>query len=919
MDEELPKAYSADLTEEKWYDFWGRKGFYHADSLSKKDPYCIVMPPPNVTGVLHMGHALVNTLQDVMIRWRRMEGDEVLWVPGFDHAGISTQTVVEKDLMAKHGKRRSDYEREDFLKYVWQWKEQSEGRIKNQLKKLGCSCDWMRQRFTMDKEASFAVRTLFKKMYDEGLIYQGDYLVNWDPVTETALADDEVEYEEKEGKLWHFQYPLEEGEGHVTIATTRPETMLGDVAVAVHPDDPRYQKWIGKTVKLPIVGRSLPIIAEPFVDPEFGTGALKITPAHDPNDWEMGQRRELPLINILNPNGTLNENGLEFEGMTMEEARRHVVKRMEELGHLEKTIPHVHRVGVSYRSKAVIEPYVSKQWFIRMAPFKEKLISAVKEGRVKLIPKQWEKTYFHWIENLRDWCISRQLWWGHRIPIWTHESGKVLCFAGEGRPPEIVKDPSGWSQDPDVLDTWFSSALWPFSTLGWPHETNELKKFYPNACLITGHDILFFWVARMIMMGEYVTAETPFKETSLQGLIFGKSHWVENQGGGITYVKEGEGTHSKWEKMSKSKGNVIDPIEIIEAYGADAMRMALASSATHSPQIDLDKRRFEEFKNFSNKVWNGARFVLMNLTLTSEEFQEGLGKLSLDDRWILSRLNQAAEEMETHLKGYHFDRAAMLSYRFFWDEFCAYYVEMAKPALFGKGGDPKNKQKVLLIVLLSAIRLMHPITPFITEEIFQKLKEKFPHLKSSDADPYTQEATLALHSPACTVAPYPKVLRKEDISPEVEEEFAFVNEIVYAIRNIRAEMELPPKRATTVIIEGDTKPLAPHHEIIASLVPIESFQLNPNKKPEGFTSSAHVKGLKISIPLPQELIEKERRRLEKEIQKIEKQIESLNKQLANPNFVERAPETLVAKTKASLLEAETKLESIKKKWEGTIP
>ncbi len=653
MDEELPKAYNPNVVEEKWYYFWEWKGLFHADPLSDKEPYCIVMPPPNVTGVLHMGHALVSTLQDVLIRWKRMAGYEVLWVPGLDHAGISTQTVVEKDLIAKHGKRRADYGREEFLEYVWKWKEKSEKRIIDQLKKVGCSCDWMRKRFTMDKDANFAVRTLFKKMFDEGLIYRGDYLVNWDPVTETALADDEVEYEERNTKLWHFNYPFEKGEGHLTIATTRPETMLGDVAVAVSPKDPRYKALVGKNVILPIVGRKLPIVADTYVDPKFGTGVVKITPAHDPNDWELGKRHNLPLINILNADGTLNENGLEYEGLSMEEARLRIVRRMGELGHLEKIQPYTHRIGVSYRSKAIIEPYLSKQWFIKMEPFKQKLIDAVKKNKVKIIPKNWENTYFYWIENLRDWCISRQLWWGHRIPIWYHESGKVICFEGEGKPPEVIKDPKGWTQDPDVLDTWFSSSLWPFSSLGWPHKTNELKKFYPNSVLVTGHDILFFWVARMIMMGEYVTGDVPFPETSLQGLIFGKSYWKENKGGGITYViheEDGPDVQSKWEKMSKSKGNVIDPIEIINTYGADAMRMALSASATHSPQIDLDHRQFEEFKNFTNKVWNGSRFVLMNLTLSSAELMKGLGELTLDDKWILSVLNRTINVLDHQLK-----------------------------------------------------------------------------------------------------------------------------------------------------------------------------------------------------------------------------------------------------------------------------
>ncbi|CCB89348.1 valine--tRNA ligase [Simkania negevensis] len=930
MNEDLPKHYNPDIVEEKWYYFWERKGLFHADPLSDKEPYCIVLPPPNVTGILHMGHALVDSLQDVMIRYKRMCGFETLWVPGTDHAGISTQTVVERYLIATEGKRRKDYSREEFLKHVWKWKEENESRIVDQLKKLGCSCDWMRHRFTMDKELNEAVRTLFKKMYDEGLIYQGDYLVNWDPVTQTALADDEVEYEERETHLWHLKYPLEDGSGHLIVATTRPETMLGDVAVAVSPEDARYKKWIGKHLILPLVGRKIPVLADPFVDPEFGTGVVKITPAHDPNDYEMGLRHGLEMINILNPDGTLNENGLEFEGLSTEEARSLVVARLKEINALEKIDPYTHRVGVSYRSKAVIEPYLSKQWFVKMTAFKEDLIDAVRSGKVKIIPKNWEQTYFHWIENLRDWCISRQLWWGHRIPVWFHkeDTSRMICHAGDDLPPEVKAAPNEWEQDEDVLDTWFSSALWPFSTLGWPHQTNELKKFYPNSTLITGHDILFFWVARMIMMGKYVMGEVPFAETNLQGLIFGKSYWRKAKDGGIAYVSPDEkkafdlgevppkDVSSKWEKMSKSKGNVIDPIEIINTYGADAMRMALGASATQSMQIDLDRRRFEEFKNFTNKMWNGSRFVLMNLSdLTPETFAEGLdfSKLYLEDQWIFSRLNTVIEEMHSHLEGYYFDRAAMRCYSFFWDEFCAYYVEMSKPTLFGKRGEKTTKQKILVIVLLASLRLMHPFAPFITEEIFHLLKEHFAHIQPSSSDPYTQEAIDALLSPACIVSAYPKVLRKEDIRKEIEEKFQFLNEIVYAIRNIRAEMGLPPSTTTDLVVEGCGKEfdlLQENMGIITSLVRIESIK---TQAPEGFHSSAQVGSLKLIIPLPQELIEKELKRLEKEKEKCIAQIDLTKKQLSNPNFVERAPKELVEKTEQQLKDLEKLLQDIEKK------
>ena len=905
----LPKAYQHQSFEKKWSQFWEERHLFQANPLSNKPPYCIVMPPPNVTGVLHMGHALVSTLQDILIRWKRMEGNEVLWVPGLDHAGISTQTVVEKQLIAKYGKRRTDYDRETFVSHIWDWKKEAEARIIEQLKRMGCSCDWSRKRFTMDREANQAVRTLFKKMFDEGLIYRGDYLVNWDPVTQTALADDEVEYEERDSFLWFFRYPLENGEGSVTLATTRPETILADVAIAVSQKDPRYQRLIGKEAILPIVGRALPIIADPCVDPSFGTGVVKITPAHDPNDWEVGKRHNLPLINILNPNGTLNENAGEFEGLSIEESRLRIVKQMEELGYLEKVEPHTHRVGLSYRSKAVIEPYLSKQWFLKMEPFKQTLIDAVKKGKVQLIPKQWESVYFHWIENVRDWCLSRQLWWGHQIPIWYHASGQILCDAGEGPPPEVKKNPSEWVQDPDVLDTWFSSALWPFSALSWPQKGEALRTFYPNAVLVTGHDILFFWVARMILMGEYAMGEVPFSTTSLQGLIFGKSYWKKTDEG-ITYVsheQENEkGVQSKWEKMSKSKGNVIDPNEIIDAYGADAMRLALAASATQSPQIDLDRRRFLEFKNFINKIWNGARFVLMHLTLSTDDFMEGVTSLAFEDRWILSVLNRTIQEIQNHLEGYHFDRFALQSYAFFWNDFCANYLELAKPTLFGKGGDSKNKERVLTIVLLGAIRLMHPVAPFITEEIFHLIRNQFPNLKRSDCDPQTKEAIEALLSPACAVAPYPLSIETA-ISPEIEHTFASLNAIVHAIRTIRADMQLPPSTATDVIIEGNTAWVKPHAGFLTALVRIQTLTFNPKNSPSGLRASAAVKDLTITLLLPEAFQEKEKKRLAKEQAKLKGRIASLKEKLSDPNFINRAPQALVESFKEQLEEAQRQL------------
>lgn len=924
---ELPKAYDAKSVDSKWYKFWLDHDLFKADANSNKPPYCIVIPPPNVTGVLHMGHALVNTLQDILIRWKRMLGFEALWVPGTDHAGIATQTVVERHLIKTQGKKRKDFSREDFLQHIWNWKEENEYQILNQLKKLGCSCDWSRQRFTMDEGNNSAVRSMFKKLFDEGLIYRGDYLVNWDPVTQTAIADDEVEYEERQSFLWYFKYPLADQSGFIRIATTRPETMLGDTAVAVSPKDPRYTLLIGKKILLPLMNREIPIIADRSVDSEFGTGAVKVTPSHDPNDYQLGLTHDLPFINIMTPDGKINENGGPFAGLCFEEGRLAVVNAMKELGLVEKIEPHTNRVGVSYRSKATIEPYMSKQWFVRMETFAPKLKAAVREGQVSLIPKNWESTYFHWIDHLRDWCISRQLWWGHRIPIWynRNDPSKILCFAGEGVPPEVADAPEEWFQDEDVLDTWFSSALWPFATLGWPKQTAELSRFYPNSVLVTGHDILFFWVARMILMGEYAMGQVPFPEVFLHGLIYGKSYWRELKGGGTAYVADEERTQyelgkpqpkdvkSKWEKMSKSKGNIIDPLEIIQSYGTDAMRMALCASATQAREIDLDLRRFEEFKNFANKMWNGARFVFMNLEgsspLTSQELSQGIDEstLQLEDRWILSLLNKAVKSVNAKLSSYTFDQAALEAYDFFWKGFCSYYVEIAKPTLMGKIGSPqehKNKQKLLVIILCQTIRLIHPMAPFITEELFQLLKERFAEAKGDQSiDPYTREALEALQAQACMKAPYPLPVRETDINVAINDTFEMVEKIVYAIRNIRGEMKLPPSMATDIHIVGaleHTQAISCHLSIIEALVKTGQTYVHSQEPSMGFASTGMVENLKIMIPLPQEMIKQEKMRLEKEKDRLLLAIEKTAAQMENKDFVQNAPPQLVEKHKSAL-------------------
>jgi valyl-tRNA synthetase len=931
---DLDKSYDPSSVDSKWYKFWEENGFFSGNANSDKPPYCIMIPPPNITGVLHMGHALTNTIQDVLTRWKRMSGFEAIWVPGVDHAGIATQTVVEKKLIAETGKRRKDFPREEFLKHIWNWKEQHEDIITSQLKKLGCSCDWPRSRFTMDKECNFAVRTIFKKMFDEGLIYRGDYLVNWDPVTQTALADDEVEHEERQSSLWYFKYPYKDGSGHATIATTRPETMLGDTAVAVSPRDERYKDMIGKTIILPIVGREIPIIADHYVDPEFGSGMVKITPAHDPNDYTIGINHDLEFVNIMTPDGKINENGGEFQGMTMLEARKAVVQKFKEQNLLADIKPHTLRVGLSYRSKAIIEPYMSKQWFVKMDGFAEKLKKAVNEKSVALIPKNWENTYFHWIDNLRDWCISRQLWWGHRIPIWYNKEDpeKIICYDGEGQPPEVEQNPDQWYQDEDVLDTWFSSGLWPFSTLGWPNKTPDLEKFYPNAVLVTGHDILFFWVARMMFMGEYALGEFPFPEVVLHGLIYGKSYWRDNTDGGITYVSGDErrtydleekkipsDVHSKWEKMSKSKGNIINPLEVIKEYGTDAIRIALCVSGPQSREIDLDRRRFEEFKNFINKIWNGARFVFMNLKgITSEQLSEGIDEklLKLEDRWILSMLNTTIKEVNKALSEYALDQAALKAYNFFWKEFCAYYIEISKPVLFGDSPEKLNKQKILVTVMTNVIRLLHPIAPFITEELFQLLKKCFPNLSPSESDPYTADTIEALLSPACIVAKYPSVIREDDINEQINESFKLIENIVYTIRNIRGEMKLPPSTKTDVLIMGpadEMKMVQDNAKIITALVKIKELQFVKNIPEDGFGATGIASKLKMFIPLPAELQEQEITRLKKEKEKLEVQTTKIQQQLANKNFVERAPAHLVDKQKQALENIQNQLKTIEQK------
>ncbi len=917
--QELSKAFEATRVESKCTALWEQAKCFHANPHSSKPSYCIVIPPPNVTGRLHMGHALVNTLQDILIRYKRMDGYEALWVPGTDHAGISTQTVVERHLIATEHKRRIDYSREEFLKRVWHFKEENEGTILSQLKRLGASCDWQRLRFTMDEKNNQAVRTAFKRLFDKGLIYRGDYLVNWDPVTGTALADDEVEYEEQEGFLWHIEYPAAEGTGSLIVATTRPETLFGDVAVAVHPDDARYKDLLGKHVRLPLTERMIPVIADHRIDKEFGTGAVKVTPAHDPNDWQIGLTHNLEAINVMTFDGHMNERAGNFAGMRIADARKAVVEALKTQGNLKAAQPHSKRVGLSYRSKAVIEPMLSKQWFLKMSEFAPDLRRAVEEGGVELIPEQWRQTYFHWIDNLRDWCISRQLWWGHRIPIWYRKDNPeiMLCSEDERGPQEVQEAPEDWVRDEDVLDTWFSSALWPFAALGWPEKTPELQAFYPNSVLVTGHDILFFWVARMMLMSHLLNEKWPFPQVFLHGLIYAKSYWRQQVGGGIAYCI-GEERRSyetgatlpkevqfKWEKMSKSKGNVIDPIEMIDTYGTDAVRMTLCALATQNRQIDLDERRFEEYKNFANKIWNASRFVLMNIQdIEGSGFSHALG---FEDLWILQRLATVTKEVRSAIDTYHFDRYATSLYRFFWDEFCSYYLELAKPALMGKLGQQAktNKQWMIVVLLMQALRLLHPVAPFITEELFATLKARFSDLQPSGC-PYFSDFSAAIGSECCAKAPFPKELALPSETQNGCDLFRQLQEVVHAMRHLRSELKIATQEPLQAYLIGEKNLLESLEPRVMALVRCKSLHL-VQQEPENCKAGKLLAGaIKVWVMVPEvPTAQKEKMR-----QKFVEAIARLKVQLGNKEFIERAPPHVVEQLQKQLEQQERTLAEI---------
>lgn len=874
MTKELAKTYEPHDVEKRWYAEWETKGYFHAAATSDKKAYSIVIPPPNVTGALHMGHALNNTLQDVLCRWKRMQGYNVLWMPGTDHAGIATQNVVERQLAAE-GKDRHDLGREEFIERVWKWKAESGGQIIGQLKRLGASCDWDRERFTMDEGLSKAVRTVFVNLYKEGLIYRANRLINWCPRCHTALSDIEVEHEDKKGHLWHIRYPVVGQPGkYVVVATTRPETMLGDTAVAVNPSDERYLDLIGEKVILPLINREIPVIPDSYVDREFGTGVVKITPAHDFNDFEVGARHDLDQINVLDESGIINSAGHQYEGMDRFAARTKIVADLEAAGLLEKIEDHPMSVGGCYRCKTVVEPYLSMQWYVNATKMAKPALAAVKEGKTRILPKQWENTYYEWMENIRDWCISRQIWWGHRIPAWFCDHCGHINVA--------MTDPTHCSncgsdeirQETDVLDTWFSSALWPFSTMGWPDNTEELKTFYPTSCLITGFDILFFWVARMMMMGLHFMKEVPFSNVYIHAL-----------------VRDAQG-----QKMSKSKGNVIDPLTIIEEYGTDAFRFTLAAFAAQGRDIKLAEERIAGYRNFCNKVWNAARFTMMNLEgFDPNTVNKDALILSEGDKWILHRLNETARTVDETLNGYRYNESAMTLYQFTWSEFCDWYLELSKQDLYN--GTPERRQTVQYVLwytLENLLRLLHPFMPFITEEIWQTLPQK-QGLGTGDQEP----ASIML-------ADYPAPLAELSF-PEAAANMERVMEVINAIRNIRGEMEVPPSRQIAVILSCgsiESQKMMKHNESsIISLARISDLAIGQDlEKPED--ASIQVAGdIQIYVPLRGLVnVEEEEKRLLKEIAKIDKEIEMFSKKLENPSFVDRAPAEVVAKEREKLAE-----------------
>ena len=850
----IAKTYDPSLFEDRLYKNWCEKGYFHAIADSKKKPYTIVIPPPNVTGQLHMGHALDETLQDILIRYKRMQGYSALWVPGTDHAGIATQIKVEEELRVKEGKTRYDLGREKFLERVWEWKRLYGSRIINQLKKIGSSCDWERERFTMDEGCSKAVREVFVNLYNKGLIYQGSRIINWCPHCITALSDAEVEHAEQAGHFWHIKYAVKGSDEFVVIATTRPETLFGDTAVAVNPDDARYRHLIGKTLILPLVGREIPVIADEYVDKDFGTGCVKITPAHDPNDFEVGQRHNLEQIKVMNDDATMNAYAGKYEGMDRYECRRAMVEDLEKLGLLVKVEDHAHNVGQCYRCGTTVEPIISKQWFVKMKPLAAPAIDAVKNGETTFVPKHFEKVYFHWLENIRDWCISRQLWWGHRIPaFYCTECGKMTVSKED-----ITVCPhcgGKVEQDPDTLDTWFSSALWPFSTLGWPDKTEDLDYFYPTSTLVTGYDIIPFWVMRMMFSGIEHTGRVPFDHVFIHGL-----------------VRDAQGR-----KMSKSLGNGIDPLEIIDKYGADALRFTLATGNAPGNDMRFSTERVEASRNFANKIWNASRFALMNIEITENRLPE---IKKAEDKWIVSKYNTLVREVTENLDRFELGVAVSKLYDFIWDDLCDWYIELVKPRLFDKGSeDARDAQYVLTYVLSNTMKLLHPFMPFITEEIWQHL-------------PHEGESIVIERFPA-----YDPALS----FPEAEHDMQLVMDAIGAVRNRRAEMNVPPSKKARILVVSDRAALYKDSEAFfmklagASEVDIAAGRENV---PEGAVNIV-VGGAELFLPMA-ELVDKQKEleRLEKEKKDLGAEIDRVEKKLANQGFVAKAPQKVVDEERA---------------------
>jgi valyl-tRNA synthetase len=886
---ELSKAYEPKSVEERWYAFWIERRYFHADENGGGEPFSIVIPPPNVTGSLHVGHALNSTLQDILVRWMRMSGRNTLWVPGTDHAGIATQNVVERQL-AKENIDRHALGREKFIEKVWAWKKEYGGRIIAQLKRLGASCDWERERFTMDEGLSRAVREVFVTLYEEGLIYRGERLINWCPRCHTALSDIEVEHEDEKGKLYYIAYPLSHDHNiRLTVATTRPETMLGDTAVAVHPLDPRYKDLIGKTIDLPLTTRQIPIVGDSvLVDLEFGTGAVKVTPAHDFNDYEAGQRQipNLPRIKMLDDKAEILPDISDvlpdvlklIAGKPAKKGRGMVVELLKERGYLIKTEDHAHSIGKCYRCKSVVEPYLSPQWFVKTGPLAEPAIKVVEDGSIQFYPKGWENTYFDWMRNIKDWCISRQIWWGHRIPAWyCDDCGTITVSRTDVTACGKCKS-KNIRQETDVLDTWFSSALWPFSTLGWPDKTRELAVYYPTSVLITSFDIIFFWVARMIMMGLHFKHEVPFRHVYIHAL-----------------VRDAEG-----QKMSKSKGNVIDPLVMIDQYGADAFRFTLTAFAAQGRDIKLAPERIEGYRNFANKIWNASRFVLMNL---EQDFAPNANLVSdgtsLADMWILSRLHSVVKEVQAALTDYRFNDVASTLYQFIWHEYCDWYLELSKPALYEEKGSASRKatQTVLAHVLETALRLLHPIMPFITEEIWQTLPEG-----------------VRSEAQSIMISKFPAVDEKR-INAEIEQDMQMVMDTILAIRNIRGEMNIAPSAQINVIVKVETKELGAHLEksagYVKTLARLSELRIGMNETKPKAAATGVIKGAEVYVPLEGILdLAQERDRLMKEIAKISKDIDVFSRKLSNKDFVDKAPKAVVEKDTAKLEEFKVKREKL---------